>query len=82
MTRPDETDRVEQFSCFRAACSKAKDMSDKHCGSAVVIALDDVPDGDKGKTSTGHIEFNFGVVGEKVGSLEKVDVPKEISERK
>lgn len=76
MTRPDEREHIEQFDCFRMACNLARVMSDKHDGSAVVMALDDMPNGEPGKQVTGHIDFSFGVVSERVGTLENVAVPR------
>lgn len=73
MSRPDETDHVVACADFRQACLLARRMSDKHDGFAVVVALDDRPEG--GNTASGHIEFNFGIPGERVGCLEKVDLP-------
>jgi hypothetical protein len=70
MSRPDEREHVVTASDFREACILAKTMSNKHEGTAVVIALDDRPDGD-GKHATGHMEFNFGILGERVGVLDK-----------
>lgn len=76
MSRPDEQEHIRQFDDFRVACALAKEMSDKHDGTAVVVALDDMPPGDPGQRATGHIEFNFGIIGEKVGTLEGVAVPR------
>ncbi len=76
MSRSDEREHIETLDCFRRACTLAREMSDTHDGSSVVIAIDDMPDGDPGKQATGHIEFNFGIVGEKVGTLENVAVPR------
>ncbi len=76
MSRPDEREHIEQFDDFRVACTLARTMSDKHEGSAVVMALDDMPHEDPGKHVTGHIDFNFGIVGEKTGTLENVAVPR------
>lgn len=75
MTRPDEVDHIESFDDFRQACKRAKEMSDKHDGSSVVVALDPMPNGEKGLMSSGHIEFVFGVARERVGTLEKVAIP-------
>lgn len=75
-SRPDEREHIDQFDDFRVACNLARKMSDKHDGSSVVMALDDMPHPDPGKQVTGHIEFNFGIVGEKAGTLENVDVPR------
>lgn len=73
MSRPDEREHIEITRDFREACALAREMSDRYDGSSVVCALDERPDG--GKQATGHIEFTFGLVAEKVGTLEFVDVP-------
>lgn len=75
MSRPDEREHIEQFDDFRVACNLARQMSDKHDSDAVVIAIDHMPDGQPGKVATGHIDFAFGIVGEKVGTLQNVAVP-------
>lgn len=74
MTRPDEREHIEQFDDFRKACLLARQMSDKHDGDAVVVALDDMPDGEV--CVTGHIEFIFGMPRERVGVLANVDIPR------
>jgi hypothetical protein len=75
MSRPDEREHIEQFDDFRVACDLARQMSDKYDSDAQVVALDDMPDGQPGCCATGHIEFIFGIVGMKAGTLEKVAVP-------
>lgn len=76
MSRPDEREHIKQFDDFRIACTLAKEMSDKHDGYAVVMALDDMPDSEAGQQVTGHIEFGFGMVREQTGTLENVAVPR------
>jgi hypothetical protein len=75
MSRPDEREHIEQFDDFRVACNLARDMSDKHAGATVVVALDDLPDGEREQHVTGRIEFIFGIVYAQIGTLENVDVP-------
>lgn len=77
MTRPDEREHIEQFDCFRKACRLAREMSDRHDGDAVVVALDPMPDPrDTGLQAMGHIDFVFGMPREKVGVLENLSIPR------
>lgn len=76
MSRPDEREHIEQFDDFRVACNRAREMSDKHDGSSVVIAIDDMPNNQPGQMATGHIDFTFGIVGEKVWALANVAIPR------
>ena len=74
MTRPDEREHIEQFDDFREAHRKAREMSDKHDCDSVVMALDPMPDG-YGQVVTGHMEYRFGMRGEREGSCAKMDWP-------
>lgn len=76
MSRPAEHNHVQPCQDFREACLLARQMSEKHDGTAFVVALDDMPDNEEGKVATGHIAFTFGILGERVGCLSAVDVPR------
>lgn len=77
MIRPDETEHIEQFDDLRKACKLAREMSDKHDTGAVVVVLDDPPsNSDLDHLVIGHIEFMFGMVKERVGSMKRVKVPR------
>lgn len=72
--RTTEKDMVSLFEDFRQAHLFAKRMSDFNDASAVIIALDDLPDG--GQVASGHMEYTFGIRGERTGCLADVDWPK------
>jgi hypothetical protein len=71
--RFNERERIEIFDDFRAAHIHARKMSRDNDADSVVMALDDFPDG--GKTVTGHMEYSFGLRGEKQGSCVLLDWP-------
>jgi len=75
MSRPDEMEHIKHLDCLRKACALAREMSDKHDGTAVVMALDPMPEGQSGQMVTGHMEFVFGILSERAGSLENVKPP-------
>lgn len=69
MSRPDETDHVEEYgSNLTAAKTFAKRMSDKHDGSAYVVALRFNPT-KHGTEAVGHIVYCFGIQSESEGVL-------------
>lgn len=71
MSRPDEIDHVIPYGGdYRGACSFARRMSDKHDGSAYVVALREVEDeGGKRTMAVGHIVYVFGMRNEVEGEL-------------
>ncbi len=76
MSRPDEIERVEECPDFRSACTLARRMSDQHNGTAAVIAIDYRSERSDDCSVAGHVEFFCGMVSEKVGALEGVDIPR------
>ena len=63
MSRPDEVDHVRDFGAdYRGACNFARRMSDKHDGSAYVVAMQEIArEGERRTEAVGHIIYVFGV---------------------
>lgn len=58
MSRPDEREYIVPFPSLDGAKAFAREMSEKHDGSATVVALAKREDG--GMNAVGHIEYVFG----------------------
>ncbi len=69
MTRPDETDIIKDMGTnLKGACDLARRMSDKHDGSAYVVALRYNHE-KRGVEAVGHIVYWSGVRSEVEGVL-------------
>jgi len=73
MSRPDERGHVEVLSDYRSAFLRAKDMSDKHDGHAVMTIVD-LDDRDVANI-VGEIEFMFGIEQERTGVMRSLATP-------
>lgn len=64
MSRTDEIDHVVPYGDkFAAACAFAKRMSDKHDGTAYVVAIKELTDsfGTTKTVTEGHVAYTFGI---------------------
>ena len=66
MSRPDELEHIVPYDSFVAASAFAKEMSDKHDGCSVVVALR--KRGGRYQ-ACGHVEFVFGMEQVRVGRI-------------
>lgn len=71
-SRPDEREHIVPVPSLRKACDIARQMSDRHDGIAIVVAMDTLPDmdGDSVLQSVGHVEYVFGIRQPPVGRLQ------------
>lgn len=61
MSRPDERDHAISFESYSAACNLARRMSDKHDGSAYVIAYEETGHGALARIeAVGAVTYVFG----------------------